>query len=215
MGNYVFTTDVLLDAVRKDAYDEGSVHDMGGNVIPMLVANGDAQVYDFATNVLPGETERDKGYWRDVGTIDAYHDAHMDLVSVVPIFNLYNRQWPILTHHPPLPPAKFVHDSPGRTGQAIDSLVSPGCIVSGGRVQRSVLSPGVHVHSRAEVEHSVLLNGVAVGEGAVIRRAILDKGVVVPPGAQIGVDLDQDKARGFHLSDNGIVVIGKGQQVTA
>src|SRR5579862_9470154 len=110
MGNYVFSTDVLLDAVKKDAYDEGSVHDMGRNVIPMLVAEGAAQVYDFADNEVPGVTERDAGYWRDVGTIDQYHDAHMDLVSVFPVFNLYNRQWPILTHTPPLPPAKFVHD---------------------------------------------------------------------------------------------------------
>jgi len=215
MGNYVFTTEVLLDAVRKDAYDEGSVHDMGGNVIPMLVSNGEAQVYDFADNVLPGETDRDKGYWRDVGTIDAYHDAHMDLVSVLPIFNLYNRQWPILTGNPPLPPAKFVHEEPGRTGHAIDSLVSPGCIVSGGLVQRSVLSPGVRVHSRAEVEASVLLDGVNIGEGAVVKRAIIDKGVVVPPNVRIGVDIGEDRERGFHVSDNGIVVIGKGQQVTS
>jgi glucose-1-phosphate adenylyltransferase len=213
MGNYVFTTDVLLDAVRKDAYDEGSVHDMGGNVIPMLVDNGEAQVYDFADNLLPGETERDKGYWRDVGSIDAYHDAHMDLVSVTPIFNLYNRQWPILTANLPLPPAKFVHEEPGRTGHAIDSLVSPGCIVSGGQVQRSVLSPGVRVHSRADVDGSVLLNGVSVGEGAVVRQAIIDKGVVVPPGVRIGVDAEEDRARGFHLSPNGIVVLGKGQQI--
>jgi glucose-1-phosphate adenylyltransferase len=213
MGNYVFTTEVLLDAVRKDAYDEGSVHDMGGNVIPMLVANGAAQVYDFADDAVPGVTERDSGYWRDVGSIDAYYDAHLDLVNVVPVFNLYNRQWPILTHTPPLPPAKFVHDEPGRTGQAIESLVSPGCIISGGSVRRSVLSPGVHVHSRAEVDGCVLMHGVDVGRGAVVRRAILDKGVVVPPGTHIGVDLDEDRARGFHISDGGVVVLGKGQQV--
>jgi glucose-1-phosphate adenylyltransferase len=191
MGNYVFSTDVLLDAVRKDAYDEGSVHDMGGNVIPMLVAQGAAQVYDFADNHVPGTTERDAGYWRDVGTLDNYYDAHMDLVSVSPVFNLYNRQWPILTHTPPLPPAKFVHDEPGRTGHAIESLVSPGCIVSGGEVRESVLSPGAHVHS----------------------RAIVDKGVVIPPGARVGVDHDEDRARGFHVSDGGVVVIGKGQPV--
>jgi glucose-1-phosphate adenylyltransferase len=213
MGNYVFTTDVLLDAVRKDAYDEGSVHDMGGNVIPMLVADGAAQVYDFDDNVIPGAADRDRGYWRDVGTIDAYHEAHMDLVSVLPVFNLYNRQWPILTHTPPLPPAKFVHDDPGRVGRAVESLVSPGCIVSGGDVRRSVLSPGVYVHSRAEVEGSVLLHGVDVGRGAVVRRAIIDKGVIVPPGAQVGVDHDEDRARGFQISPSGIVVIGKGQEV--
>ena len=213
MGNYVFSTDVLLEAVRRDAYDEGSVHDMGGNVIPSLVADGAAHVYDFADNDVPGATDRDRGYWRDVGTIDQYYDAHLDLVSVLPVFNLYNRRWPILTHTPPLPPAKFVHDEPGRTGHAIESLVSPGCIVSGGEVRQSVLSPGVHVHSRAIVEGAVLLNGVDVGRGAHLRRVIVDKGVTIPPGARIGVDHDEDRARGFHVSDAGVVVLGKGQKV--
>ncbi|MDQ1695674.1 MAG: glucose-phosphate adenylyltransferase [Frankiaceae bacterium] len=213
MGNYVFTTEVLLDAVRKDAYDEGSVHDMGRNVIPMLVANGDAQVYDFADNQVPGATDRDRAYWRDVGTMEAYYDAHMDLVSVLPIFNLYNRQWPILTHSPPLPPTKFVHDEPGRTGHAIESLVSPGCIISGGEVRRSVLSPGVKVHSRAVVDGCVLMHGVDVGRGAVLRRAIIDKGAVIPPDVRIGVDPDEDRARGFHVTDTGLTVIGKGQPV--
>ena len=215
MGNYVFTTDVLLEAVRKDAYDEGSVHDMGGNVIPMLVANGEAHVYDFADNVVPGATDRDRGYWRDVGSLDAYYDAHLDLVSVLPVFNLYNRQWPILTNTPPLPPAKFVHDEPGRTGQAIESLVSPGCIISGGQVRRSVLSPGVHVHSRAEVDGCVLMHSVDVGRGATLRRTIIDKGVTIPPGVSVGIDPDEDRARGFHVTDSGITVIGKGQQVPA
>src|SRR5579875_4045023 len=125
MGNYVFSTETLIDVVCEDADARGSAHDMGGNIIPMLVASGRAHVYDFAANEVPGATDRDRGYWRDVGTLDAYHHAHMDLVSTHPIFNLYNRQWPILTHIPPLPPAKFVHDAPGRTGQAIESLVSP------------------------------------------------------------------------------------------
>jgi glucose-1-phosphate adenylyltransferase len=213
MGNYIFTTDALLDAVKRDAKDEDSAHDMGGNVIPALVATGEAQVYDFADNVVPGATERDRGYWRDVGTLDAYHDAHMDLVSVHPVFNLYNRRWPILTTPTLFPPAKFVHDKPGRTGHAIESLVSPGCIVSGGQVRRSVLSPGVHVHSGADVEGSVLLNGVDVRRDAVLRRVILDKGVVVPPGVKIGVDHEHDRARGFHISDGGVVVLGKGQHV--
>jgi glucose-1-phosphate adenylyltransferase len=213
MGNYVFSTDVLLDAVRRDAYDEGSVHDMGGNVIPSLVADGQAQVYDFADNDVPGATDRDRGYWRDVGTIDQFYDAHLDLVSVLPVFNLYNRRWPILTNTPPLPPAKFVHDEPGRTGHAIESLVSPGCIVSGGEVRQSVLSPGVKVHSRAVVEGAVLLHGVDVGRGAHLNRVIVDKGVVIPPGVRIGVDHEEDRARGFHVSDAGIVVLGKGQLV--
>jgi glucose-1-phosphate adenylyltransferase len=213
MGNYVFTTAALLDAVRLDAHDEDSNHDLGGDVIPALVAAGDAQVYDFTTNTVPGATPRDAGYWRDVGSIDAYHDAHMDLVSTRPVFDLYNSQWPILSTSPSLPPAKFVHGEPGRTGSAIESLVSPGCIVSGGTVRRSVLSPGVKVHSRSEIEDCVLLHGVDVGRGAVLHRAIIDKGVLVPPGVTIGVDHDADRARGFHISEGGIFVLGKGQVV--
>jgi glucose-1-phosphate adenylyltransferase len=215
MGNYVFTTEALLEAVRRDAQNEDSNHDLGGDVIPALVTAGEAQVYDFATNTVPGATERDAGYWRDVGTIDAYHDAHMDLVSTRPVFDLYNRQWPILNSSPSLPPAKFVHGEPGRTGSAIESLVSPGCIVSGGTVRRSVLSPGVRVHSRSEIDDCVLLHGVDVGRGAVVRRAIIDKGIRIPPGVSIGVDHDADRARGFHISEGGIVVLGKGQVVPA
>jgi glucose-1-phosphate adenylyltransferase len=213
MGNYVFTTAALLDAVRLDAKNEDSNHDLGGDVIPALVAAGEAQVYDFTTNSVPGATARDAGYWRDVGSIDAYHDAHMDLVSTKPVFDLYNSQWPILSTSASLPPAKFVHGEPGRTGSAIESLVSPGCIVSGGTVRRSVLSPGVKVHSRSEIEECVLLHGVDVGRGAVLRRAIIDKGVLVPPGVSIGVDHEADRARGFHISEGGVVVLGKGQVV--
>ena len=213
MGNYVFTTSALLDAVKRDAINEESSHDLGGDVIPALVAAGEAQVYDFENNKVPGATERDAGYWRDVGTLDAYHDAHMDLVSAWPIFDLYNSQWPILTSTSSLPPAKFVHGEPGRTGHAIDSLVSPGCIVSGGTVRRSVLSPGVKVHSNAELDECVLLHGVDVGRGAVLQRAIIDKGVLIPPGTTIGVDHVHDRERGFHVSDSGIVVLGKGQVI--
>ena len=215
MGNYVFSTEALLEAVKLDAGDEGSVHDMGGNIIPMMVARQGAEVYDFDENVVPGSTDRDRGYWRDVGTLDAYYDAHMDLVSVHPVFNLYNRQWPILTSAPSLPPAKFVFDEPGRVGTAVNSLVSQGVIVSGGSVGRSILSPGVRVHSRASVDESVLMHGVDVGRGAVVRRAILDKNVIVWPGARIGVDLAQDRARGFTVTDSGVVVVGKGEQVLA
>ena len=213
MGNYVFSTEALLDAVRKDAYDADSVHDMGRNIIPMLVGDNDAYVYDFDSNVVPGATDRDRGYWRDVGTLDAYYDAHMDLVSVEPVFNLYNRQWPILTSDRGLPPAKFVHDEPGRIGHATESLVSSGCIVSGGQVRRSILSPGVRVHSRAEVDDCVLMHGVDIGRGSRIKRAIIDKAVVVPPGTRIGYDEADDRERGFLVTDSGLVVIGKGQQV--
>ncbi|HVY10674.1 MAG TPA: glucose-1-phosphate adenylyltransferase [Mycobacteriales bacterium] len=213
MGNYVFDTRLLVDAVKRDAFDEQSNHDLGGDVIPALVATGEVGVYDFASNVIPGATERDAAYWRDVGSIEAYHDAHMDLVSARPAFNLWNDKWPILTATPPLPPAKFVYDEPGRIGSAIESLVSPGCVVSGARVRRSVLSPKVDIHTGSEVDECVLLDGVDVGRGAVLRRAIIDKGVVVPPGVTIGVDHAADRARGFYVSDSGIVVIGKGQVI--
>ena len=215
MGNYVFSTEALLEAVKLDAGDEGSVHDMGGDIIPMMVGKGSAQVYDFNDNDVPGSTERDQHYWRDVGTLDAYYDAHMDLVSVHPVFNLYNRKWPILSSVPALPPAKFVHSEPGRVGTAVDSLVSQGVIVSGGSVRKSILSPGTRVHSRASVEASVLMHGVDVGQGAVVRNAILDKNVVVWPGARIGVDPEEDRARGFRVTESGIVVLGKGEQVLA
>lgn len=211
MGNYVFRTETLLEALRADAYDDGSVHDMGGNILPMLVEQGVAEVYDFADNEVPGSMDRDRGYWRDVGTLDSYFDAHMDLISVHPVFNLYNRSWPILTSVPPYPPAKFVHDLPERTGVATESLVCNGTIISGGTVRRSVLSPGVRVHSRALVEDSVLLNGVEVGAGAVVRRAILDKHVRLAPGTTIGVDPERDRAAGLHTSAGGVVVVGKGQ----
>jgi glucose-1-phosphate adenylyltransferase len=213
MGIYVFSTDVLKDALHRDARDEGSRHDLGGNLIPMLVGDGRALAYDFLTNVVPGSTERDAGYWRDVGTIDAYFDAHMDLRSVAPLFNLYNDKWPILTHMPSLPPAKFVHDTGDRVGRAIDSLVSNGVIVSGGLVRQSVLSPGVRVNSWSRVENSVILDSVQVGRRAVVQNAIIDKNVIIPPGAQVGVDKEHDHARGFVVSPGGITVVGKGQEV--
>ncbi len=207
MGNYVFTTEALVEALRIDAGDEGSVHDMGGSILPMLTAQGLAGVYNFDENEVPGATERDRGYWRDVGTIDAYHDSHMDLVSVHPIFNLYNRRWPILTHLPPLPPAKFVEG-----GNAHESMVGSGSIIAGGHVRSSVVSADVTVLDGAYVEGSVLMPGVRVGRGAVVRNAILDKNVVVPDGAQVGVNLHLDRDR-YTVSDGGVVVLGKGQKV--
>jgi glucose-1-phosphate adenylyltransferase len=214
MGNYVFSSELLMEVLAADAGDETSKHDLGGNIIPTLVARGDAQVYDFTRNEVPGATERDRAYWRDVGTLDAYFDAHMDLISVHPIFNLYNRDWPILTRPDPLPPAKFVFDDETRRGYAVDSMVCAGVVISGGTVKRSVLSPGVHVHSYSQVEDSILLHGVEVGRSAVVRRAILDKNVRIAPGVQIGVDPDADRRR-FAVSPEGAVVIGKGQTVEA
>ena len=213
MGNYVFDTDVLVEALRKDAADDSSRHDMGGNIVPMLVRNGSAQAYDFTLNKVPGATMRDAGYWRDVGSLDSYFDAHMDLCAVEPVFNLYNEHWPILSAVPSLPPAKFVHEAGDRTGRAINSLVSNGVVVSGGLVRQSVLSPGVRVNSWATVERSVLLHNTKIGRHAVIRDAIIDKNVTVPEWAQIGVDKERDKARGFVVSAGGITVVGKGQEV--
>src|SRR5438309_3221404 len=214
MGNYIFTTKVLIDAIRADADDDHSDHDMGGDIVPRLVEDGIAAVYDFSDNEVPGATDRDRAYWRDVGTLDAFYDAHMDLVSVEPVFNLYNEDWPILTWLAPLPPAKFVFEEHDRIGHALNSLVCAGVVVSGGTVRRSVLSPMVHVHSRALVEGSVLMHGVAIGEGAVVRNAIIDKNVVVKAGARVGVDAEADRKR-FVVSDGGTVVIGKGDTVEA
>jgi glucose-1-phosphate adenylyltransferase len=204
MGNYVFTTDVLLDALRADAEDSDSDHDMGGDIIPRLVGEGDAHVYDFADNVVPGATDRDSGYWRDVGTLDAYYEAHTDLVSVHPIFNLYNQRWPIRTAMDPLPPAKFVEG-----GIAQDSIVGAGTIISGAIVRRSVISSNVRIEAGAEVSDSVVLPGTVVRRGAVVRGAILDKNVVIPEGTLVGVDLAMDRAR-YTVSQGGVVVLGKG-----
>jgi len=204
MGNYVFSTNVLLEALKADATDPSSVHDMGGNIIPMLTQQGCAFVYDFSENVVPGATERDSGYWRDVGSLDSYHDAHMDLVSVHPVFNLYNRRWPILSNIPPLPPAKFVEG-----GNAHESMVGAGSIISGGHVRTSVIASSVTIGPGSYVEGSVILPGVRIGPNAVVRNAILDKNVVIPANAHIGVDLEHDRSL-YTVSPGGIVVLGKG-----
>src|SRR5690348_9483068 len=213
MGNYVFSCEALLDTLHTDAANDDSKHDMGGNIVPMLTGQGAAQVYDFRSNLVPGETAGAEHYWRDVGTIDSYFEAHMDLCATVPAFDLYNHDWPILTHIPSNPPAKFVHDDGDRVGRAIDSIVSNGVIVSGAAVRESVLSPGVHLHSWSTVERAVLMDGVDVGRRAVVRNAILDKNVRVGPGVEIGVDKEDDRARGFAVSDEGVTVVGKGVEV--
>ncbi len=213
MGNYVFDADVLVDAVTRDNALEDTKHDMGGDIVPAFVSAGEGYVYDFKDNEVPGATERDRGYWRDVGTIDAYFEANMDLISIHPVFNLYNYEWPIYTSTGSLPPAKFVHGHGDRVGEAIDSAVSPGVVISGAHVSGSVLAPRVHVHSYATITDSVILDGVELGRRATVQRAIIDKNVSIPEGASVGVDHEHDRARGFHITESGIVVVGKGQEV--
>lgn len=208
MGNYIFTREALVKALEDDAKNPNARHDMGGDIIPYFVEKDRAQVYDFTMNLVPGATEQDRNYWRDVGTIDAYHEAHMDLVTVVPQFNLYNPDWPIWTNQTQAPGAKFT-----LRGNAEDSIVSAGCIISGGDVDRTVMSPNVRIDKWARVDRSILMNGVRIGRNAVVHNAILDKNVVVPDGVEIGVNHDADRARGFVVSDGGITVVGKGVHV--
>ncbi len=208
MGNYIFTTEMLMDLASDDARRDGSKHDIGGDLIPALVDQGEAMVYDFTTNVVPGETERNRHYWRDVGTIDSYFEANMDLVQEEPIFDLYNKSWPIFSYTRNLPPAKFVTDQNSGPPTIVNSMVSTGVIVSGASVQNSVLSLGNHVHHGADVSNAVLLDDVIVGPNAVLRNCVIDKNVVIPEGMEIGVDLDADRER-FHVSEGGIVIIPK------
>ncbi|MEL7156977.1 MAG: glucose-1-phosphate adenylyltransferase [Actinomycetota bacterium] len=211
MGNYVFTTEALVDLLNENATVEGTGHDVGGDLIPAMVEQGDAHVYDFTTNVIPGQ-ESGIHYWRDVGTIDSYFDAHMDLVDDFPAFDLYNDDWPIYTLGRTSPPAKVVNDGAHGSSSVRRSLLSNGAVVSGATVRDSVLSPGVRVMGGAVVENAVLLDDVVIGEGATVRRAVLDKNVHVPPGATIGDDPGRD-AEHYQVSDGGVVVLAKGQPV--
>lgn len=213
MGNYVFNADALVDALHVDAERLDTKHDMGGDIIPYFVNKGEAGVYDFTLNDIPGSTERDRTYWRDVGTIDSFYDAHMDLISPVPVFNLYNSEWPIYTRQSISPPAKFVRGKANTVGTALDSIVASGVVVSGGIVEGSVLSNDVYIDTSSRVLDSVLMDKVNVGEGAVIKRAIIDKNVKVPAGAAIGLDPELDRARGFKVTESGITVLSKGQLV--
>ncbi|MEQ1872779.1 MAG: glucose-1-phosphate adenylyltransferase [Ilumatobacteraceae bacterium] len=207
MGNYVFNTKTLIDIVTPAGQDDAYT-DLGAHIIPALTASGVAHVYDFSTNVIPGQHDREKGYWRDVGTLDSYFDANMDLLSPLPVFDLYNSQWPVFTNQPPLPPAKVSRGENGEPSFVDGSLLCAGSIVSGGHVERSIVSPGARVHHDARVTDSILLPGVRIGAGVHVNRCIIDKNVQVPPGTQIGVDRAADAAR-FTVSDNGIVVIEK------
>lgn len=214
MGNYVFDADILMDAVQRDGEKPDSNHDMGGDIVPDFVARGEAGVYDLNNNEVPGSTDRDKYYWRDVGTIDSFFDAHQDLISALPIFNLYNREWPIFSQQLNSPPAKFVRDAKGNLGTTIDSIVSLGTLISGAHIERSVLGPWCTVQSGASITDSVVFERVHVGPNAVVRRAILDKEVVIADGARVGLDPDADRARGFTVTDSGITVVGKGVHVS-
>jgi glucose-1-phosphate adenylyltransferase len=207
MGNYVFATRLLLKALKEDAENEESTHDFGRDILPRLVVEQQPiYAYDYQTNNIPGEPADQPAYWRDVGTIDAYWEASMDLRAVKPALNLYNRQWPLRTSSYPDPPAKFTFDEGNRRGEAVDSIVSGGCILSGGRVKGSIIGRGVKVHTGAYVEDSVIMDNCDIGRRAKVRRAILDKNVRLPEDTTIGYDAEQD-AKLYHVTESGIVVV--------
>jgi glucose-1-phosphate adenylyltransferase len=213
MGNYVFKSKVMIDVLEHNALRDAA-HDFGKEIVPEMYPRMNVFAYDFATNRVPGETERSRGYWRDVGTVDAYFEASMDLVEVDPLFNLYNSRWPILSANYQLPPAKFVFadQDTHRIGLATDSLVADGAIISGGTLNRSVLSPRVKINSFSHVDECILMDGVDVGRHARLRRTIVDKGVRIPPNAVIGYDVELDRKR-FTVTESGIVVVPKGSTI--
>lgn len=209
MGNYVMDAAAAVEIMTKDAKNPSSKHDMGGDIVPYFVDRGEAALYDFFHNDVPGSAPRDRDYWRDVGTIDAFYEANMDLIATEPVFNLYNEDWPVYTGYTGLPPAKFVHADEGRTGHAIKSVISPGVVVSGAEVRNSVVSPGTKLHSYAEVSGSVIFDGVDVARHAKVNNAILDKYVQVLEGATVGVDAEKDRARGLEVTESGVTVVPK------
>jgi glucose-1-phosphate adenylyltransferase len=213
MGIYVFDPDVLIEALQKDAVNDDSGHSMGGDIIPRLARERAAHAYDFRRNVVPGARAGDRCYWRELGTIDSYFSAQMDLRAVIPPFNLYNDRWPIVTRVSNQPPAKFAHEVGDGPGRAVNSVVSNGVIVSGGLVRDSVLSPGARVDGRSLVNRAVILHNTHVHRGAVVQNAILDKDVTVLAGAMVGVDKEHDRARGLSVSAGGVTVVSKGQVV--
>lgn len=213
MGNYLFNADTLRELLFENAAVEDTRHDIGGDLIPMMVQKGDAHAYDFTKNKIPGQDEG-LHYWRDVGTLDQYFDSHMDLVDDLPVFNLYNDAWPIYTRSRTLPPTKVVGDGTQGSSSVRRSLLSNGVVVSDSKVRDSVLSPGVRILGGAVVENSILLDDVVVGDGAEVRNAVLDKNVVVPPGVRIGFDAEHD-AEHYTVSEAGVVVLAKGQTVVS
>jgi glucose-1-phosphate adenylyltransferase len=214
MGNYLFTTEALVQEIVRDAGDDQSAHDFGKSIITGMFQRRRVFVYDFTHNEVPGQTERERAYWRDVGSLDAYYQSNMDLVDVDPVFSLYNDRWPIFTIQHNYPPAKFVfnNERENRVGRAVDSLVSEGCILSGGAVNRCILGPKVRINSYASVEGSIIFENVNIGRHCRIRRCIVDKHVDIPPGTSIGYDAEEDRKR-FHVTQSGIVVIPKGMRL--
>lgn len=211
MGNYIFDKGILLDALNRDSQNPNSSHDFGKNVIPMLLEEGkDIYVYNFANNSFAGMTQTERGYWRDVGSIDAYWQANMDLLAYSPELNLYSKEWPLRTFNYNYPPAKFVWEEGDRVGMATNSMVSEGCIISGGGLSHCVLSPKVRINSYSNVTDSILMENVEVGRYSQIRKAIIDKNVVIPPNTTIGIDKQADINRGFHVSEGGVTVVPKG-----
>lgn len=211
MGNYIFDKEILLGALEKDYEDKNSQHDFGKNVIPMLLNEGkNIYVYNFATNSFPGMTDSERGYWKDVGSIDAYWQANMDLLEHTPELNLYSKSWPLRTFNYNYPPAKFVWEEGDRVGMATNSMVSEGCIISGGGLSHCVLSPKVRINSYSNVTDSILMENVEIGRYSQIRKTIIDKNVVIPPFTKIGFDKEEDLKHGFYVSEGGVTVVPKG-----